>query len=318
MGNKKISVVIPVYNGAQFIETAISSVVNQTYTNYEIIVVNDGSVDSTREIVDKIALKNEKIKLINKENAGVSVARNIGMRESTGEYLTFLDADDKLECTALELMLQCIVSYDADICVAKILPNVSDDYTCLYTYEECIKLCIEDNPLIYACHGKLYRTQSLKDKNIEFPVGVQAHEDSYFVFNCFYNGLSMAWLNHELYLYNTELTNSLSRSSFSEKRFSIIDLAEKKRTLIKQKFSQYDSIVDNILIKAHMAFLGCFDIPSKYKHKEKISLKYVSIHKKNFKPATRQDKRLFFIITHHFYGICKFIIKTKRTFKNNQ
>ena len=128
----------------------------------------------------------------------------------------------------------------------------------------------------------------------------------------------MAWLNHELYLYNTELTNSLSRSSFSEKRFSIIDLAEKKRTLIKQKFSQYDSIVDNILIKAHMAFLGCFDIPSKYKHKEKTSLKYICIHKKIFKPATRWDEKLFFIITHHLYGICKFIIKTKRTFKNNQ
>lgn len=101
MDNPKISVIIPVYNGEQFIETAINSVINQTYTNYEIIVVNDGSVDNTREIVNKIAFKNEKIKLINKENAGVSVARNIGVRETTGEYLTFLDADDKLECTAL-------------------------------------------------------------------------------------------------------------------------------------------------------------------------------------------------------------------------
>ena len=67
MDNPKISVIIPVYNGEQFIETAINSVINQTYTNFEIIVVNDGSVDNTREIVNKIALKNEKIKLINKE-----------------------------------------------------------------------------------------------------------------------------------------------------------------------------------------------------------------------------------------------------------
>lgn len=317
MDNPKISVIIPVFNGENYIEKAVSSVINQTYTNYEIIVVNDGSVDNTREIVNKMVSKKENIKLINKENAGVSVARNIGIREATGAYLTFLDADDKLECTALELMLKCIVSYDADICVAKVEPNISGDYTCLYTYEDCVKLCIEDNPLIYACHGKLYKTQSLKDRNIEFPVGVQAHEDSYFVFNCFYNGLNMAWLNHELYCYNTEITNSLSRSSFSKKRFSIIDLAERKRTLIKQKFPQYDSIVENILIKAHMAFLSRFDVPSKYKQKEKTSIKYICNHKKFFLPATKWDEKLFFIITHHLYGICKFMIKIKRMLRNN-
>lgn len=128
----------------------------------------------------------------------------------------------------------------------------------------------------------------------------------------------MVWLNRELYWYNREITNSLSRSPFSERRISIIDLAEKKRMLIKQKFPQFDSIVDNILIKAHMAFLGCFDIPSKYKHKEKTSLKYICIHKKIFKPATRWNEKLFFIITHHLYGVYKFIMKIRSIFKEKR
>lgn len=318
MSGAKISVIIPAYNCEDFIERAINSVVCQTYRNYEIIVVNDGSKDKTGKIVGDMAAKNDKIKLINQDNHGVSCARNVGMSVATGEYIVFLDSDDKLEPVALELMGKNIIAYNADICVVNVLPGYTEGYTHIYTPEECIKLCIEDNQLICACHDKIYKLQRLKENGVIFPENAQAHEDSYFVFSCFYHGLNMAWVNNKVYFYNSENIHSLSRSGFSLKRFSIIELAEKKRDLINSKYPQYTSIADNVLIKANMAFIGGFDIPKEYKKEEKKCVRNICKYKKFFIPATKYDEKLFFIVTHHLYGICKFFIKNKRFFRRSE
>ena len=104
------SVIIPVYNGAKFIDNAIKSVFSQTNSDWELIVVNDGSKDNTEDVLKKYA-DNDKIRIINQENGGVSVARNTGYEVSKGEYIAFLDADDVWHNNHLEVMAELIQQY---------------------------------------------------------------------------------------------------------------------------------------------------------------------------------------------------------------
>ncbi|MDD2650679.1 MAG: glycosyltransferase family 2 protein [Candidatus Cloacimonadales bacterium] len=103
-----ISVIIPAYNAEKLLADSLNSVVNQTYKNFEVIIVNDGSVDKTADICDSFASKDTRIKYTYQDNAGVSMARNKGMEMSSGKYICFLDADDYYSPTYLEKMYLAI------------------------------------------------------------------------------------------------------------------------------------------------------------------------------------------------------------------
>lgn len=113
--NELISVIIPAYNCESTIEKTIMSVINQTFSNFEVIVVNDGSLDNTLEIIEKIAENIPTIKFFSKENGGVSSARNLGISHSSGKYISFLDADDYFENNFLEVMHKKIYSTKSDV-----------------------------------------------------------------------------------------------------------------------------------------------------------------------------------------------------------
>lgn len=101
----KYSIIIPVYNVEKYLEKCLNSILNQTYSNYEIIVVNDGSTDNSQKIIDKMVLKfPEKIKVIQKENSGQSDARNYGVKKATGDYIFFMDSDDFIDENLLEFV----------------------------------------------------------------------------------------------------------------------------------------------------------------------------------------------------------------------
>lgn len=99
-----LSVIVPVYNVEDYLHKCIDSIINQTFTELEIILVNDGSTDGSPQICDEYAKKDLRIKVIHQRNAGVSVARNNGINAATGDYITFVDSDDWLECTMYENM----------------------------------------------------------------------------------------------------------------------------------------------------------------------------------------------------------------------
>lgn len=117
MNNELISVIIPVYNSERYLSRAIKSVLNQTYKNYEIILIDDGSTDTSREICDNFSKENNRIRVIHQENKGVSFARNIGIKMSNGNYIAFLDADDEMTNYALEIMYNEIINTKVDIVI---------------------------------------------------------------------------------------------------------------------------------------------------------------------------------------------------------
>ena len=112
-----VSIVVPVYNVEQFIGKCITSILEQTYQDWELILVDDGTEDTGGEICDEYAKEDFRIKVVHQKNHGVSVARNVGIELSQGDYITFLDPDDFLPKEYLECMMNCLMKYSADVVI---------------------------------------------------------------------------------------------------------------------------------------------------------------------------------------------------------
>lgn len=111
----KISVIVPVYNSELFLSNCLESVLNQTWKNIEVILINDGSTDSSGQICDQFANHDKRVQVIHQENQGVSHSRNVGLKNSSGEYVSFIDSDDTLELDMYELLIGIMEEYKADI-----------------------------------------------------------------------------------------------------------------------------------------------------------------------------------------------------------
>src|SRR5699024_1200447 len=122
-----ISVIIPIYNKEEYLDECINSVVNQTYKNLEIILVNDGSTDRSEVIINKWYKKDDRIVFLNQENKGVSSARNKGISKANGEYVFFIDADDRLEDNALNLLYKYSLINKSDIIMSNFI-HVKNKY----------------------------------------------------------------------------------------------------------------------------------------------------------------------------------------------
>ena len=177
-----ISVIIPAYNVEKYITRCMESLINQTYTNLEIILVDDGSTDNTSQICDKYAQKDDRIKVIHKQNGGQSEARNQALDIATGKYITFLDSDDYLSEDYIEYMYKLLKNNNADISVCGVqIVNFEDkqykiDETevKIYNTEEALENMLYSEGIEVAVYSKLYPKQYFDD--IRFPVG-EKYED---------------------------------------------------------------------------------------------------------------------------------------------
>ena len=185
----KVSIIIPVYNTGNYLYKCVESVLNQTYKDIEIIIIDDGSKEETAQICDEIAKEDKRIRLIHKQNEGVSVARNIGLDMVTGDYVGFIDSDDWIDLDMFESLVCEMEEYDADIvmCDATTIwdngKNELDTFICLP--QSCTLTGNHITPqlqleLAGACWRALYRTSLLRTENIKFPAGIKFSEDRIF------------------------------------------------------------------------------------------------------------------------------------------
>lgn len=159
-----VSIIVPVYNVEKYIEKCVQSILKQTYKNIEIVLVNDGSKDSSAVICDNLAKEDDRIVVIHKENGGLSDARNRGLNVCNGEYITFVDSDDYLEVDAIEILLLNAIKYDCQITCMKW--NIVDcNYKVKYMQSENTKKISKFNSQEYIkgmCEKKL--SESVCDK----------------------------------------------------------------------------------------------------------------------------------------------------------
>ena len=173
MNNPLISVIVPIYKVEKYLRECIESIISQSYVNLEIILIDDGSPDLCPIICDEYAEKDIRVKVIHKENGGVSSARNSGLRIASGEYIGWVDPDDYIDKKMFECMLKLLIENDADISVCSVnyfgnnegIINYGDTILCRHEY---LKLLLSNKIQSFLCN-KLFRAD-LFDK-IEFPVG---------------------------------------------------------------------------------------------------------------------------------------------------
>lgn len=184
-----VSIIVPIYNGEQYLTRCIESVYAQTYNDWELILVDDGSTDATAAIARKQALNDIRIRFIQQKNQGVSVARNAGMAAASGTYLTFVDSDDWLEPYYLETLLYALQNAQgAQLAICGVYEEWGWNEGLLeggFSVDEIRRTPSRyTNPLyINALWNKLFLRDVVEKWNIRFPVSVHRCEDAYFVRN---------------------------------------------------------------------------------------------------------------------------------------
>lgn len=169
----EISVIVPAYNAEKYLSVMIKSILEQTFRDFELILVNDGSIDRTPEIMAEFAAQDSRIKIINQKNKKLPGARNAGMKIAAGKYLYFADADDILHPQLLEQLYQAAEKENADFACCDFITIREGEVPDMPVYKEAPALCVFDNPLEYMClhrkkivnsvWTKLYRRSALKD-----------------------------------------------------------------------------------------------------------------------------------------------------------
>lgn len=206
-----ISIVVPVYNIESCLNKCLDSLLNQTLNNIEIICVNDGSTDRSLNILKEYADKDSRIKIINQENSGVSVARNNGIKAAQGEYILFVDSDDWLELNACEKLYEEADITQSDVIIFShynVFPNKKKIYD---LSNDCLKTVLKYNNIdeyikniIYVpgvVWNKLYKKEFIEKFNLSFMPGLSQSEDLLFWFDAVYNKPQISVLNIPLYNY---------------------------------------------------------------------------------------------------------------------
>ncbi|WP_298367979.1 glycosyltransferase family A protein [uncultured Lutibacter sp.] len=235
-----ISIIIPIYNAEKHLKKCISSVLNQTYDNFELILVNDGSTDNSSLICNNFEKLDKRIKITSQKNKGVSSARNIGINEAKGEYICFVDADDWVTKNYLS-HFNLKIDIDLQIQSVRIwheidnrIKDVKFSKQKLYKNSQIIEVIeiAERNELIRSPWIKLFKTSIIKDNNIKFNSNISYGEDYIFVLNYLMFISSIYIIDKVNYIYAQRKNNSLSKKYISyEERFNFF----KELNLLRKK-----------------------------------------------------------------------------------
>lgn len=240
MGESKVSIIIPVYNTSNYLDKCISSILEQSYKNLEIIFIDDGSIDNSLCILRKYEKIDKRIKILIQENQGQGVARNYGLKEATGEYICFVDSDDRIDQVMVEKLLQNIKKEDSDFSSCLI---AFEDKKGIKIYrkqfdveylegDDQIKDSYKVKNIFPIPCNKIYKTKFLKDNNIYFPK-VRKNEDMLFIHKVVLYSKKCSFINQVLY-YAYRREGSTSRQITIENINSTISMLELDKENLKR------------------------------------------------------------------------------------
>lgn len=205
---KKISIIIPVYNAERFLRRCLNSVLNQSYSNWECIIVDDGSKDSSPAICDEYVKTDSRFKVIHKENGGVSRARNTGLSLVVGEWVTFVDSDDELALDALKHFIESMERYPKASVLRgghrTVTPTAigkdrsAEKWICTESHADALKISEET-----WCSGFIWSTCFRKDilEGMRFDNSITWCEDHIFTYQCILKAEEIAFVPHVVYIY---------------------------------------------------------------------------------------------------------------------
>ena len=216
---KKVSVIIPVYNVEKYLEDSLMTLVNQSYSNLEILCIDDGSTDKSPEILEKMAALDSRIHVFHQKNSGPSIARNFALEICSGDYITFMDSDELLEYTYIEELVSALEKNNADISVCghicvypKFKQTIHARKNRLLTQKEALAMLLSDLIIKNYSWGKCYRKEVWKD--VRYPEHCY-YEDVLTIYKTFLNAHSVALITKPLYRYlirSNSITNEIPKT----------------------------------------------------------------------------------------------------------
>ena len=255
-----ISIIVPIYNVGKYLPKCIESILNQTFKNFELILVNDGSTDNSGVVCDDYAKKDTRIKIIHESNGGVSSARNAGLYVAKGEYIGFVDPDDYIDKNMYEKLYRLCIDNNSDIAICRFNREINGKIQNKESTEEIIELnnmeamneLFKGNLYRFSLCNKLFSKKCFND--VLFPEE-RIHEDLSTTYKLFANSKKAVYINYCGYIY-VRRENSILTSTYNEKRLQafiawdeIIEFIDKNYyEIIEQVIATFTYwCVDNIL-----------------------------------------------------------------------
>lgn len=317
----KVSIIIPVFNIQSYVGECIDSCLSQTYSNFEIILIDDGSTDDSGIICDKYAKMDNRIKVIHQQNQGLSSARNNGVNSAQGEYVVFIDGDDAVYDCLLDTAVNTVESDDSDIVFfdfehwdgKKIISNTEDmdKFKSLSTSEEFLELLLQHRLCEMVWCG-IYKRNIIK--NLKFPIG-KINEDVYWKYRAIENAQKIKLINKKLYLYRVR-GDSITHRKFDVRNLDVmegayyraLDVSKKYQSLKVLAYTQVWTLLLT-LYNSSKIYLNQDDkrraIHKIFKYKKALPLTLKEI----FKDKKISKERKFLMI------ICKFSFRMSAKFK---
>ena len=238
---KLISIIVPVYKVETYLDKCVQSIVDQTYTNLEIILVDDGSPDNCPAMCDAWAKRDSRIKVVHKENGGLSDARNAGMDILSGDYIAFIDSDDYIAPEMLALLYAALQADDSDIAACSVMKVYEDDTppsmltvsdNCILDRQEAQRELLTERKLKQPVWYKLYKKHTICD--IRFELG-KCNEDVFWSYRAVGNARRVSLIDYVGYYY-VQRSESIMGSRYSLARLDALEAIERRYQYIKGSF----------------------------------------------------------------------------------
>ena len=225
-----ISIVVPVYNVEKYIHKCMQSILCQSYNKIEVILVNDGSTDKSGEICDEYQKMDSRVKVIHKENGGLSDARNAGIKNANGKYIMFVDSDDYVSEKIVEYLYNMLKQYDAEIAICdpvhcypeKEVGFEAENKRVILDNEKAVIEMLYQKSFLVSAWAKLYNIRCFDE--IEFPVGM-LFEDGAIMYKLFDNASKVVYGNAKLYAY-MHREGSITTAKYTERDYDIITICK--------------------------------------------------------------------------------------------
>ena len=272
-----ISVIVPIYNVEKYLRECVDSIINQTYRDLEIILVDDGSPDGCGRICDEYAQKDHRIRVVHKKNGGLSDARNAGIEIAMGEYYVFVDSDDVIHPQMIEILYQTLLSEKSDMAICKFSEiEESENVTFTHIEKACEIDCFakddimrqlwDRNLITVVAWNKIYRAQLFQ--HIRYPVG-RVHEDEFVIHRILQQCKRIVYINEPLYYYRKRSSSIMGTIKEENIRNGLEAYEDRILFLTEQKY--FRAATDAKLQMMHMIV--------KYRKKIKKSSKSDEIKK---------------------------------------
>lgn len=269
--NDLISVIVPIYKVEPYLDRCVESIVNQTYKNLEIILVDDGSPDNCPAMCDVWAQKDCRIRVIHKLNGGLSDARNSGIAIATGAFIGFVDSDDWIATTMYEKLYETMKKNNCNMtaCGIQLVDENGEESDITVTYEtqstslrgeQAMRAVIEEKGVAPTVWNKLYRADCVKD--IPFAVG-KTHEDVFWTYQAVHASQSVVVIPDQLYFY-VQRSSSIMNSAFSLRRLDALEGKQIRLEFIKR---YYPSLVSRA--KRDLLFFSLYLVQQSYGSKDR-------------------------------------------------